>query len=400
MAVNYKPYPYTTEPSDKFLKADGTWGDNNELVSTIEENELVTAAALADLDSRINDLKDISANSESLTWTELKNLRDNYELVPGKYYRIYDYMTTTGQTNTQSAGHQFDVIVLALSENSLSETAYAAYSDEDSYFEDAGANLNAWELKYCLDNDADRFAWAVAGGQITPDDVYDAGFRGCYLVECDYYNGELAVYRNYRNPEQGEENYVNDEPFVYKGQIDYDGSTYYAWQKVDYNDYVKMILTDTLYSVGQIQEDEPVAVLMVDYDDIVGGETGNGKGVIYYMKDEWDNECPYDFKNIQFKRKITDGSLDTQSGTDTWLYTFTWIDENDNVQDASIFAQNIGDELGCVRGVWGNSIQPAIAAQFDVQSNNLEFMLNDNVFISRDSRDPGFFYGIYANVSV
>jgi hypothetical protein len=28
--------------------------------------------------------------------------------------------------------------------------------------------------------------------------------------------------------------------------------------------------------------------------------TEKGKGVIYYMKDEWGNEAPYDFKNIQF----------------------------------------------------------------------------------------------------
>ena len=27
----------------------------------------------------------------------------------------------------------------------------------------------------------------------------------------------------------------------------------------------------------------------------------NGKGVIYRMIDEWNNDCPYDFKNIQFK---------------------------------------------------------------------------------------------------
>jgi hypothetical protein len=29
-----------------------------------------------------------------------------------------------------------------------------------------------------------------------------------------------------------------------------------------------------------------------------------GKGVIYYMKDEHGNECPYDFKNIQFQRSV------------------------------------------------------------------------------------------------
>ena len=33
----------------------------------------------------------------------------------------------------------------------------------------------------------------------------------------------------------------------------------------------------------------------------------NGKGVIYFMRDEFGNECGYDFKNIQFKRwSVTD----------------------------------------------------------------------------------------------
>jgi len=40
----------------------------------------------------------------------------------------------------------------------------------------------------------------------------------------------------------------------------------------------------------------------------------NGKGVIYRMIDEWNNDCPYDFKGIQFK---------PHPRTDTvWRYTF------------------------------------------------------------------------------
>ena len=70
----------------------------------------------------------------------------------------------------------------------------------------------------------------------------------------------------------------------------------------------------------------------------------NGKGVIYYMKDEYDNECPYDFKNIQFKRWATDdevanddkfySSWDDTGNAFRWCYTFmangttndTWVD--------------------------------------------------------------------------
>ena len=43
-----------------------------------------------------------------------------------------------------------------------------------------------------------------------------------------------------------------------------------------------------------------------DADTYAWADTVNGKGVIYYMKDEYNNECCYDFKNIQYKRwKIT-----------------------------------------------------------------------------------------------
>lgn len=141
-----------------------------------------------------------------ITYSELKNLRDTSSLVPGMQYRIRDYQCTTVQANTQSAGHAFDIIVTADSETKLNENAKAAHHDGDTYF--ANCNLETWELKYCLENDINRFAWA---------------------------------------------------------------------------------------------------------------DTTNGKGVIYYMKDEWNNECPYDFKNIMFKRwavsevtsqKMTQDALD------------------------------------------------------------------------------------------
>ena len=127
----------------------------------------------------------------SVTYAELVTLRDNGELIAGMQYRITDYVTTTAQENTRSAGHQFDVIVTADNANTLNEVARACLHEGDTYFSEAGAKLAAWQIWYCLDNDAERFAWADAE---------------------------------------------------------------------------------------------------------------NGKGVIYRMIDEWNNDCPYDFKNIQFKR--------------------------------------------------------------------------------------------------
>ena len=280
----------------------------------IDDNEAVTAQALSELDARIIDIeesgevvsqalcvlnekveqinaeKDELNNMESVTYSGLKSKRDDGELVPGKHYRITNYVTTTAQEDTQSAVHQFDVVVLALDERTLSENAHAMLHDGDTYFSMNNADLSAWELKYCLDNDTDRFAWA---------------------------------------------------------------------------------------------------------------DSVNGKGVIYYMKDEWNNECPYDFKNIQFKRMLSDGALDADNGDDTFVYTFNlWRINTSNIEDASIIGNTLENDEGHIDGVYGNKINPV--SEYTVFSGQTNFevtqyLLNDNVFLNSDDED-GFFYGCHTNI--
>ena len=100
----------------------------------------------------------IGSIRKSITWSELKTMRDAGELTAGMQYRITDYTCTTNISNTQSAGHVFDIIVTADDESTLNEVARAAKHDGDTYF--ANNNLNAWQIWYCLDNDTMRFAWA------------------------------------------------------------------------------------------------------------------------------------------------------------------------------------------------------------------------------------------------
>ena len=104
---------------------------------------------------------DLSLSVDHMTeilWADLKALRDTSELTPGMYYRITDYECTTTQANTSSAGHVFDIIMLATANNQLSEKCWAAHHINDEYF--INNNLNQWQLWYCLDNDATRFEWA------------------------------------------------------------------------------------------------------------------------------------------------------------------------------------------------------------------------------------------------
>ena len=243
-----------------------------EIAEQLNNNENATAAInnvitkhVADAEKQRAELaKLIQANTESIknnqtaidtnkltkiTWADLKAKRDAGELIPGVQYRITDYNCTTVQADTKSAGHQFDIIVTADSNNKLSEVARTIRHEGDENLPDAtstttdgvtiktayfaNSKLEAWKIWYCLDNDTSRFAWADAT---------------------------------------------------------------------------------------------------------------NGKGVIYRMIDEWNNDCPYDFKNIQFKRyKITNANQSDLVGTYLGLKennaTSIEIDANDNIWCYTFTAQ-------------------------------------------------------------
>lgn len=102
-----------------------------------------------------------------------------------------------------------------------------------------------------------------------------------------------------------------------------------------------------------------------------------GTGVIYRMIDEWGNDCPYDFKNIQFKRKLTDGALDITSGRDEWVYTFNaWDEDNSGCEDLSVLTmvEQIDDGFNyCV-----NNHMDSLS-YYDLGGPR---RLNDNVFLN------------------
>ena len=235
------------------------------------------------LDAKDNSLKSFTSNgwvkitdytnTQKVTYSQLKDLRDKEKLIPGYYYRITDYQCTTIQGNTKSAGHPFDIIVRADSVSTLNEEAYAILHEGDTYF--ASCNLSAWKIWYCLDNDTTRFAWA---------------------------------------------------------------------------------------------------------------DSTNGKGVIYRMIDEWNNDVPYDFKNIMYN-----GSWGY------WAYTFNWINDNsDNTcEDLSVSQYaHTNDESGYSH-TYCNIIKQYGGG--DSGNYGYPYQLNACVFLHKESYDGGWFYGCYSN---
>lgn len=262
----------------------------------IDLNQLMRRAQADKLYVKKDDLEELLKDCtvedlQPVTYAELKSLRDNGQLVAGKQYRITDYVTTTSQVNTRSAGHQFDIIVTADSERVLNENARAIQHEGDEYF--ANSNLNAWDLKYSLDNDKVRFLWA----------------------------------------------------------------------------------------------------------------SDDGKGVIYYMRDEADNECYYDFKNIQFVRTADwfaehtewcSDCLDYVPKENIWFYTFSWMDENRDVQDHTMVrVDKLQDYFLCTSTVYNNKIGPYSGDRFLTADTYVPCLyLSDNVCVNTYEFDGGIFVGL------
>lgn len=376
--------------------------NKNKPVLVLDDNIIAgIKEKLGPIDSSSNGLTEV-------TWQELKGLRDNSKLSPGSLYRITDYQCTTTQKNTKSAGHQFDIVLLALSENKLAEEGWAmmhdniydvtfadgvtkkcwvyitdeenkvadlvivdtllgyasiGYDEDDeltldtqnhtatcvftideitdenltyNYFQNS--KLEAWKVWYCLDNDKSRFAWA-------DDSVPQI--------------------------------YSNDDEIWLERDITKDRDNRFAW----YNsgDDITYYTDNMMPRVG---EQMYIFVNGWSSGGEVGGVKGFGRGVIYRLIDEWNNDCPYDFKNIQYKRKVDSINLPTIGNdvNESFFYTFSIVNEdNHEILDASIFAKKfVNDEQGEGR-CYSNFISSIDEYTADVSTNNI-YTLPDIVF--------------------
>ena len=115
---------------------------------------------------------EITEHLLKVTYDELVDLKTQSLLQPGVFYRITDYECTVyDNSDAKAAQHRFDIIVLALSENVISEDARAIqhefteeekemYSEEEQHYFD-NSNLAAWKLKYQVGTD--NVCWAPGG---------------------------------------------------------------------------------------------------------------------------------------------------------------------------------------------------------------------------------------------
>lgn len=251
---------------------------------------------------------------KEIAYADLVALRNSAGLVAGAKYRIIDYETTVNSRKVSVAGHPFDVIVTALDNKTLDEKASAIQSarDTEGYF--ANSNLAAWDIRYTLNNDRQKYPWVLVGGKKV---TFTMG--GASLV-C-----------------------------LYAGVMEIEGMMAHSWLMDDPTGDEPMLLL-TLSDNPTINDDgfaliyDPTINEVVDqmpfnaFESISITDAPSGRGVIYRMTDEWGNSCPYDFKNVLFVRSGAGGQYG--QGGENPRYTFNhyyYSDEAGNVnQDYSL----------------------------------------------------------------
>lgn len=290
------------------------------------------------------------------TWSALKALRDGGNLVAGSLYRITDYVTTTAQENTQSAGHQFDIVLLALSANKLAEEGWAMMNESNIYdvtFNDAvvkcylyqGSDeglVNIVDCSTLLGMDD-----AVLGSEIVVNEsnktAQTNGMLSSDLVDegipYNYFqNSKLEAWKIWYCLDNDTDRFAwadDNMPQIYDGDYWYlrdatkDVEDYFAW---DNSDEGATLFTKTLTPIVGTPIYEPDGSV----NGYVGGIKGFGRGVIYRLIDEWINDLPYDFKNIILQIPMVDGAFDA-TGEPVYGYTFcSNFDDNDNCTDLSL----------------------------------------------------------------
>lgn len=406
------------------------------------KDKLITAEALKakhDYDEKTY----LKSPQTYTTYSELKALRDSAKLIPGQFYRITDYQCTTTQEATRAMDNQFDIIVQALSTSTLSENASADYHIDrlpegitvrSAVTESENTLIQGSVVPYYYE--FVDFEGAGAGEGEHEGGVIEDYHASDIFIAYDYLenNNGVVVPVIYKTDETGlnpDAEDFNDEfegpdyedAFYYVGTQTIDGVKYDKWRKINegtspwgidgkiycYTNVITDIPAgesaafESGNSLSPSAANIPAWELKYSLDNdetrFAWADVENGRGVIYYMKDEWNNECPYDFKNIMFKRKISLKNeypqYDNVVGQDTWLYTFTVYNKDyTNYYDLSIEA---GKQVEAANQTGYHKCSGNKISSRQVNSSR-RLSLPNNVFINHFSNQDQFTVTCYNNV--
>ena len=363
------------------FKLQQTGEEVQELLNKVTENTQAIEELSNDTykKNEVDVLLDGKTNSMiSIVHADLVALRDNGQLIPGQFYRITDFVTTVDTTTNpeaRSAGHPFDVIVRADSTTVLNENARAVNHHKyiSAIIVEGNDEYYTYQ-RYSEGDSDDGYAWVYnpsGDNQQTINEAIENGIDWYFV-----FPGDL-IYTDTLMPSIGD---VLD-----MGGIDVEVE--------DFSDSINI----NHFANSKLESWVLKYCLDNNTDRFNWADAENGKGVIYRLIDEYNNDCPYDFKNVQFKYGLNvDGGIVTDGSEDytDYLYTFSHRKRNGHIIDASIFGNDgtlLNDESS-ISGVYNNIIGP----RYTRSSLLLTQTLNNNVFFSYIEYD-GAFYGYHDN---
>lgn len=284
---NLRQFKIFQGSTDVYLSGNGTW----QPIPTIENPTLY----------------------ESITWEELRGLKNNSNLVPGTWYRITDYETIVMSENTSSVDLGIDILVLASDIKTLNENVYFIPKEQNDYLN--ASKVQVWKGKYCIDNDILRFDFLNAY------DPYIVTYDGCSYIRCggedttDVYGNQIYAWKAIANV------------FECKQALEKNQTPLYTDEDTIY--------TNSLDVYKEYEHDSSTLIVDLEgnsYDKKIKSVYPVSKGAIYYLEDEYGNSAPYDFKSIVFTWYKDDGEIDVQG------YTFSeFLDDGyDECAEASV----------------------------------------------------------------
>lgn len=82
---------------------------------------------------------------------------------------------------------------------------------------------------------------------------------------------------------------------------------------------------------------------------------------------------------------------------DKWFYTFSWVNENSEVQDLTLIGNSLLGGVGITNSIFGNKIGICSAYSLLLNEPSVE-ALSYNIFVSSYYYKTGVFYGCYSNI--
>lgn len=287
-----------------------------------------------------------SAAYKEVTYTELLELTHSSKLNPGSLYRLTDYKFMGNVDYSGGAiasiDMKFDILLMARSKSELFHEAHILPHEGVDY---EGRDLSRFKILYNLENDKTKFDWAYnyvekITGFLAKDIFYSLTdenliqYQLTNVLDPDEFEmnyewtridseGVGSKVYTYPNPSEGsplkyEDGTISEVINLYENV----GATYIqfirsvindpeegtypvAWKTQSGVERIVYTLDEDL-RVGTIAYSTPngskLGSVVVRSVQMLDSHENDGRGVIYYMKDDRGNEAPFDSINVRFIR--------------------------------------------------------------------------------------------------